>query len=80
MSKFGLNENDVNAMISPIKTSVEENTKKIADMNNKSGWDRALGSSLRTLDTKLQTLQAEIAVIQERLENIARIEAGINKG
>jgi uncharacterized coiled-coil DUF342 family protein len=80
MSKFGLNENDVNAMISPIKTSVEENTKKIANMNNQSGWDRSLGSSLRALDTKLQTLQAEIAVIQERLENIARIEAGINKG
>ena len=76
MSKFGLDENDVNDMISPIKTSVEENTKKIAQ----SGWDRALGSSLRRLNKRVQDLQAEIAVIQERLKNIAQLEAGINKG
>lgn len=80
MSKFGLDENDVNDMISPIKTSVEENTKKIANMNNQTGWDRALGSSLRRLNKRVQDLQAEIAVIQERLKNIAQLEAGINKG
>ena len=80
MSKFGLDENDVNAMISPIKTSVEENTKKIANMNNQTGWDRALGSSVRRLNKRVQDLQAEIAVIQERLKNIAQLEVGINKG
>jgi hypothetical protein len=80
MSKFGLDENDVNAMISPIKTVVEENTKKIANMNNQSGWGRALGSNLRRLNKRVEDLQAEIAVIQERLETIAQLEAGINKG
>ena len=49
-------------------------------MNNQTGWDRALGSSLRRLNKRVQDLQAEIAVIQERLKNIAQLEAGINKG
>ena len=80
MSKFGLDENDVNDMISPIKTKVEENTKNIANMNNQSGWDRALGSSLRTLNKRVNGLQAEIALIQERLKKIAQLEARINKG
>jgi hypothetical protein len=64
MYKFGLDENDVNATISPIKTSVEENTKKIANMNNQTGWDRTLASSVRRLNKRVQDLQAEIAVIQ----------------
>ena len=84
MSKFGLDETEVTRIVGKelqsLKTAVQENKDNITNMNNKSGWDRALQSSLRRLDVKLQTLQAEIAVIQERLKNIAQLEAGINKG
>ena len=56
-------------MISPIKTTVEENTKTIANMNNQTGWDRALGSSVRRLNQEIINLKAKVEILEARINN-----------
>lgn len=53
MSKFGLDENDVRRIVG------EELQKKTNE--NQSGWDRALGASLRQVDEEVKSLKKKIA-------------------
>jgi len=58
MSKFGLDENDVRRIVG------EELQKKTNE--NQSGWDRALGASLRQVDKEVESLKTKIANMNKK--------------
>jgi hypothetical protein len=73
MSKFGLDETDVTRIVGKelqsLKTAVQENNDNIANMNNQTGWDRALGSSLRRLNQEIINLKAKVEILEARINS-----------